>query len=383
MNIRTSKDPSKRGIKPKIQCELWGRAAGRCEFCNCLLFEDSLTISQINKSNIAHIIAFSPDGPRGDIELSNKLKDDINNLMLLCPEHHKLIDEHYKDYPASTLKSMKENFELHKRLQTEANFEQKRLVIIYTSPIGNIEPKISFKDAIYAMSPIYYPMVDNPIDLQSHNFAFRDNENVYWTIQSQNLEKLFQQKLINAYDNYKDIKCTVFALAPQPLLVKLGTLLSDVHDVKIFQPHRTGIKWKWKNNIADNEFNYIVHEPYSDSTNKIAILVFSLSSSILERVKVKYKNKNVAYWEVTIENPNNDFLQSENQLEKFHHLVPTLLDEIKRKTNAKELHVFMSMPTALCVMLGMSWMPKAHLPMILYDYIQKNGMDFKTITIKH
>ena len=65
--------------------KLCARAAGRCQFegCNEYLFKDELTQSEFNRSNIAHIVASSPNGPRGDNERSYELSDDIDNLILV------------------------------------------------------------------------------------------------------------------------------------------------------------------------------------------------------------------------------------------------------------------------------------------------------------
>ena len=54
-------------IPLQLQNELWARAAGRCEFrgCNKLLYKDDLTQKRSNLAIISHIVAFSPDGPRG------------------------------------------------------------------------------------------------------------------------------------------------------------------------------------------------------------------------------------------------------------------------------------------------------------------------------
>src|SRR5690349_12075783 len=80
------------GIPRDIIFRLWGKAAGRCEYCNTPLWLDSMTKHEFNNAYVAHIIADSPDGPRGDPILSKQLKADISNLMLLCDHHHRLID---------------------------------------------------------------------------------------------------------------------------------------------------------------------------------------------------------------------------------------------------------------------------------------------------
>ena len=47
--------------------ELWGRAAGRCQFsgCNRLLYKSSVTQESVNLAQKAHIYSFSEKGPRG------------------------------------------------------------------------------------------------------------------------------------------------------------------------------------------------------------------------------------------------------------------------------------------------------------------------------
>lgn len=97
-------------IPEKIKILLWGKTAGRCEYrgCNEPLWWDSLTQAEFNTSYIAHIIADKPGGPRGDEILSRKLKNELSNLMLLCDEHHRLIDKvNVEGHPAELLGEMK------------------------------------------------------------------------------------------------------------------------------------------------------------------------------------------------------------------------------------------------------------------------------------
>ena len=81
-------------MSPHTIRTLWGKAAGRCEYegCNKLLYQDEVTSESINRAFVAHIVAASPGGERGDKELSALLFNDIDNLMLLCHEHHRLFD---------------------------------------------------------------------------------------------------------------------------------------------------------------------------------------------------------------------------------------------------------------------------------------------------
>ncbi len=75
-------DMSRTTLSVKTRLLVWVRAGGRCEYpgCNKLLLRDDLTATEMNRSYFAHIVADSPDGPRGDPVLSPLLKDDPSNV---------------------------------------------------------------------------------------------------------------------------------------------------------------------------------------------------------------------------------------------------------------------------------------------------------------
>ncbi|MFR3003903.1 MAG: hypothetical protein ACLTML_00425 [Blautia faecis] len=81
-------------IPENVKRELWIKSGGRCEFrgCNKYLYKDGVTKQPRNLANIAHIVSWTPTGPRGN-QNSEKLATDISNLMLTCSEHNNLIDD--------------------------------------------------------------------------------------------------------------------------------------------------------------------------------------------------------------------------------------------------------------------------------------------------
>ena len=69
---------------------LFVRAGGRCQFdgCNKFLLEHPLTVAEGNFAQVAHVVAFSRQGPRGARSRPARIND-VGNLMLLCPQCHK------------------------------------------------------------------------------------------------------------------------------------------------------------------------------------------------------------------------------------------------------------------------------------------------------
>jgi hypothetical protein len=93
---------------------LWGRAANRCAFTNCkreLVIDSTETDDESLVGEACHMIAESPQGPRGDSLLTDEQRNRYDNLILLCAVHHKVIDDQPTTYPVSKLKEIKQAHE--------------------------------------------------------------------------------------------------------------------------------------------------------------------------------------------------------------------------------------------------------------------------------
>ena len=156
-------------ISDKIKFQLVSRAACRCEFpgCNKSLYEDELTKQAGNFSENAHIIAFSPRGPRGEGDKDGRPAnvDTVDNFMLLCAEHHKLIDSSPERYPVSVLRQYKLEHEERIALATETHPGKKAYLVTYTAPIAQFIPSVAIDDASMAMFPEQYPASREVINL--------------------------------------------------------------------------------------------------------------------------------------------------------------------------------------------------------------------------
>src|SRR2546427_94615 len=90
---------------------LWGRAAGRCSKPRC---GDHVTRYAVRGEDylvgeMAHMIAQARHGPRGDGEGGD---DSYDNLILLCPTHHREVDKAPDDeFPVELLREWKAKHE--------------------------------------------------------------------------------------------------------------------------------------------------------------------------------------------------------------------------------------------------------------------------------
>lgn len=93
---------------------LFMNSGGICAFptCNKKLVENpTLQDDATIVGEIAHIVADSRQGPRGNEPLSEPNRGKHPNLILLCREHHKIIDSQFNTYSVAVLKQMKYNHE--------------------------------------------------------------------------------------------------------------------------------------------------------------------------------------------------------------------------------------------------------------------------------
>lgn len=275
---------SKTAIPQMVKMKLAVASGGRCQYrgCNQFLFRDDLTMRELNRSYIAHIVADEPGGPRGDSILSPQLAKELSNLMLLCDTHHRLIDvDDIPNHSVATLAKMKAEHEL--RIESVADIQPNAQshVLLFGSKIGEHGYPLNFRRAAEAMLPEEYPAESRPIELSLANVASGDHEPEYWKMQDSNLRRLFSSRITPRLESGEIRALSVFALAPQPLLMLLGYLLGDITRAEIFQLHREPPTWRWLEH--PNQFQFRTSKP-SDTT-KVPVLVFSLSGTVsLDRI---------------------------------------------------------------------------------------------------
>lgn len=368
-------------IKARISNLLWAISGGRCQYegCNKILYRDILTNRQYNTAYIAHIVGDKPDGPRGNINRSELLANDIRNLMLLCDDHHRLIDkEDVEGHPESQLLEMKRKHEKRIELLTSIAPDMESEVILFAANVGYHNCPMSFQSACEALIPDYYPASKNSIELGYRQSSMSDNMETYWIAEVENLQLQINQCIKRQMMQGNTKHYSVFAIAPQPLLIKLGTMLNDLHHVRVFQKHREPQTWKWQQTSTAKE--YIFKQPTNIS--KTPVLLISLSATVDHSRIKKILGEDISIWEITIDTPNNDFLKTEELLIMYRQQSRIALDKIKACHGCVDLHVFPVMPVSAAVEFGRVWMPKADMPLVIYDETRSKDGFYKTITIK-
>lgn len=103
-----------RSIPPKEVKLLCLKSGGICAFPKCgksLIQEGTTLDAPVVTGEMAHIVAYEPGGPRGDASIPEEERNKHTNLILLCGDHHKLIDSQFTTYSVPVLRQMKRDHE--------------------------------------------------------------------------------------------------------------------------------------------------------------------------------------------------------------------------------------------------------------------------------
>lgn len=365
---------NKRGKNPpkSVTDKLYIRAGGRCQLCNKDVLTNNVHCKEINHGNIAHIVASSMDGPRGN-DKSFELSQKLDNLMLLCPECHKYIDDNPNYYTEEKLYEIKITQERIVSDLLDSLNKQKTMFLIFSSAIKN-ENKVHID-----RNEVIDAIIDSGL-IPNDKFGMTCNIDLYDEYKTQaywiNAEKAIEQKVLELQSilNNSDVVLSIFPLAPIPMIIKLGNLLSDKRHVDIYQKYREPDTWKWLSKDLTNSFSF--EKKVFGSGNKIALVISITAEIDLQRV-VKNDKYDVIY-HLRAEKFGVNAIQSTKDLQAFWIRYLEVCDLIKNKDRVDEISLFSAVPVSVAFEIGRRYMPNVYPKMRIFD---ENHGFFETFTI--
>lgn len=365
---------AKTTIPNKVANALWARAGGCCQYRGCseYLVGDLIAGREDGTFGfLAHIVANSPDGPRGDKVQSALLAKRLDNLMLMCARHHKLIDvDAPDDHPETLLLEMKAEHERRIVRNVAIRPDLASHVVRFSAKIGENPALVSTREIFDAMLPHRHPASGETIDLELVGAAFGDHEPIYWDTQRLNLGRQFETAIRNRIERQDIRHLSVFALAPQPLLIELGRLLGDIVPAVIHQRHREPATWAWQDDQPALVLN--VGEPAAGA-GPVALKLAVSADVDDDRIRAALGDA-AAIWSITATGAHNDILRRPEDQANYRRLLRALFNRIKAvHGQSTVIHVFPALPASLAVETGRIWMPKADAPLRLYDQNGASG----------
>jgi len=363
----------RRGIRDLTRMLLVVRAGGRCEFDdhNDYLLQHPFTLTPGNFAQMAHIVAFKEDGPRGKSALRPAYINDISNLMLLCPQCHKLIDDHPDLYPVAILQKYKESHEARIFHVTSLGPDKKTTVVQLKARIAGQTIAIPVAQVTKAVAPRY------PTDAKGHliDLTAVNSEGKAFIEEAC---RCIKQKIERLYEPVMDVHETrhisLFALAPIPLLIYLGSQLSNKVPVDVFQRHRDTEDWVWKDSGTPAEYRF---DKIREGRGQGCIaLILSLSGKVKPEALPPTIDEQFTVYELTLANmdTNPTYLRQRDDLTRFKDTYQAALRTIARECGqCDSIHLFPAVPAPVAVFCGRELLPKVDPKLVVYDYDKRLG----------
>ncbi len=374
--------PWGREVPTKTRVFLFVRAAGRCQFdgCNRYLLEHHLTHADGIFAQMAHICAFSKRGPRG--RQGGQAVHDVSNLILLCAECHKLVDDHPEEYTTDVLRKHKLAHENRVFMLTGTQPDRHTVALVLLARIAGRTVSVSLPEMQQAVAPRYIGAQDViTVDLT----AIPDHpSSEYWKSTASAIQAKVQLLYEQTFERGPIRHLSVFALGAIPLLVHLGACLSDKVPLTLYQRHRDADDWKWKEVGETVSYEFRTLQRGSCSTS--VALLLSLSGRIQPDDLPAVIDASFTTYEITLASvePTPNFLDLEASLQAFQEVfMSSVRHLVACHPELQTIHLFPAVPAPVAISVGRDLMPKRDPGVLVYDYDRRVGGFTPTLEVNY
>lgn len=355
-----------RQIPISTKRKLWVVTAGRCQYPGCteLLWRDSVTYQELNKSYIAHIEAVSEGGARyNKILARDKSKlHEFSNLMLLCDTHHRLIDnvssngvEPHIHHSVDKLKRIKRSHEEMIEFMTSFNSLRNSYPMLLKCNMEKFKINFDIDDIREAMLPDRRPKTPQTIDIDLTKSSITEEDENFWRQNAFEIKQQLNFRIQQGPDRDEINHLSIFAMGPIPLLIYFGYCLGDIIDTNLYQKHRNA-GWKWEENNEDSDFEYQTIFPQDIDNYTEGVLEISISGNITDNQYPEHL-KNIPRFTFKADNPGFYFLNTYEKFELFRKEIREFMNVVREEyPQISKLHLLSAIPCPIAIEFGRAYM---------------------------
>lgn len=360
------------GFTVKTARKVFDDSSMRCMFegCAARLDQNNLTGDDAYFGYLAHIVASSEQGPRGEVGLSAKLSNEPSNVMLLCDTCHRLIDRvACADFPASRLNAMRKRFVEDKNALLDLLAH--RPVDTYTLiwPVnGQVISPPSLKEINGCLAVSGFRSNGNPqIVEDSNNSSFRDDKSVdFWQTMPRSLRAACQR--IEQSSQSSGHTFGLFAMGPMATLVGLGALIGNKNNAIPMLRFRDSEQWTWpRETPLPPNLKVQIPDKMPGDAAVVSVCLTSSPPSFEIVSKEICQKLSCSKVTVSVESPSNGCLGNPNELKTFQSKMNSLLHKLACEHGIKEVHLLVCASNAACISFGRS-VEQYHPRVIVYDF---------------
>lgn len=362
-------------VSQSTQIAVWARAAGRCVVCAKSLLDSRFYYhSAILVGQIAHNVAAGGAGPRSGPHLSRDELAEERNLLLLCYECHRNVDDDKNCgiFTEEYVREKKREHELRVRRVTNFATMQRTLVVQNSGELRGGSVHVTNPEITEAL--VDANLVAHVHDGWRSDIVIHLDEEPTDETGWQHGRDAIDRGLESLTRGVKEVAVdhvSVFALTYIPWLVYLGSRLDDTMSVEVFERHRgagANRSWCWYEPEGDTlEFDTTVTGE-GDKQASGVVVITNLTGTVREaRIPDGLKQLPRVVLEPVGATPAAGILRSKADLDAAADAWIRLLGTIEAMwPHATRLHVLGPTPASLAVRMGMHRMKAAHAELVVY-----------------
>lgn len=374
----------RRGKVPENErLKVWVRSGGRCAFCNAYLLESDLTLRPVLLGEVAHNVAASDAGPRGDQRIPAEQRNSADNLLLLCGLHHPDADKRAQLdlLTVEQIRTLKEEHERRVFAATETVGRRRTVLLRMQGHVRRATVDLGVEAATEAVlrSSSRFPELALSFDRRGVEIDLRQipgeltADDSYYKAATARIDEAITHLLRPAAEHGSVPHLSVFAIARFPLLVYLGSRIDDALTVDVFQRHRATENWIWPAS-ADDDPEFVLrredplHAPKTHPATD-AVLIINASGTI-HRDELPTETGTFPAYVIELEGSprHTDSVRSRGVLDSFERAVRNMLGQLEEShKTVRHLHVFPAAPVSVGVTLGRAIGWGIHPRLVVYD----------------
>ena len=174
----------------------------------------------------------------------------------------------------------------------------------------------------------------------------------------------------------------IFSMAPIPLAIQLGFLLSDRVDATSYQFHRERNSWGWDMSLSEPPADLLVTGiPDSEMPDvREAVIRVSLSALVRKEDSAEAVGIHELEVDISIAEPNVLWLSQSSQAKEFEKRYRETLAQIaKLAPRCEVIHLFFAGPTPCAIAAGQVLNPTMHPALCVYEYSRQANPRYRHV----
>lgn len=360
--------------------QVWHAAGGRCMYRGCGkdVGRTSLTTQSARAAYLAHIVASDPDGPRGNGD-SHALSNDPENIMLMCDEHHRLIDRIAEsEHPTHVLLEMRTEHEQRvNQLLAGLSYPRTQLITLLAN-LANLPTNIATSElqgSVLSRRLGPLPNVLHAIRRLQRDDRARPN---FWYHLLHEHETDILDLMLKTGNRPSTIPqgepevLAIFPLHLVPVLVLAGRILGEARPIEVFQYDRDLKCWRWNPTARPSPVGTIRLENNSSGPADTVLLSLELTAQIDPRtlpsaLAAEVAESRIPWIRITHASPGPQCIRHPDDLAQFTECARQAVRLIHDTIRPQRVHLIGVSPASSLFRFGQLLQPGHHPVYQLYD----------------